>query len=246
VADSVRLTTAARPPGLIGVGEFGKRVTRLLAAWIPAAREYEAADGLSAAFAPAAGAVVLALWRPDPRLCERADELSFRNQVAWLPVIAEHPVIRVGPFVDPATGPCFRCYARRRAQHDRQPWVTAALRAGYQADENWGPAGYLPHHARMASAVALQALSERALAPGPPARSRAGGEVTTIGAAVSGLQANPVITCHNCDRCPPAAPQRPAGPDWLSALAASLPAAAADLSPAGSRPGSGPISFPTT
>jgi bacteriocin biosynthesis cyclodehydratase domain-containing protein len=204
VADPIRLieAEAASPRIMVGgIGDFGVRVASFLSAWLPAAREFGAADGIEAAFAAEATAVVLALWRPEPGLCEIADELSFRRLVPWLPVIMEHPVIRVGPLVEPMTRPCFRCYARRRAQHDLQPWVTAALLARYRQDPAWGPAGYLPHHARMAAAVAAGALSDRAPAHRSRDESRMDGEVTTIGLATDGLQTNRVIACHNCDRC---------------------------------------------
>jgi bacteriocin biosynthesis cyclodehydratase domain-containing protein len=226
VAYSIRLTGATSRQVMIGgVGEFGRRVAGLLSAGLPKAQEFEVGDGISTAFSSGANTVVLALWRPEPELCEMADELSFRNLVAWLPVIMEHPVIRIGPFVDPTAGPCFRCYSRRRAQHDRQPWVTATLHATYRRDDGWGPVGYLPHQARMASAVALGTLSERALESRSEDQSRIEGEVTTIGLATSSLQANSVVTCHNCDRCSgteSGAVKPSARLDWLSELAAFL------------------------
>lgn len=226
MADSLRLTDATSPQIMIGgLGEFGRRMVALLSAWLPEAQEFEVVSGISTAFSSGADMVVLALWRPEPELCEMADELSFRNLVAWLPVIMEDPVVRVGPFVNPTTGPCFRCYSRRRAQHDRQPWVTAALLAGYRRDDGWGPVGYLPHQARMASAVALRTLSECALVSRSKGENWIEGEVTTIGLATCSLQANPVITCHNCDRCS-AIESGATKPfvrlDWLSELAAFL------------------------
>ena len=183
------------------------------------------ASGIGAAFAAGPGAVVLASWRPEPDLCELADQLSFRQLVPWLPVIMEHPVVRIGPLVDPAAGPCFGCYSRRRAQHDRQPWITATLQASSRCDDSWSPVGYLPHQARMAAAVAVRTLSDRLGKPGSPAGSQLAGEVTTIGLSTGSLQANPVIACHNCDRCAAAGSgetRAPARLARLAALAASL------------------------
>ncbi len=222
MADSFRLTERAGPAVLAGgVGEFGERVAGFLSGWLPEAEEYKVADGLAAAFSAASAAVALALWRPEPDLCELADELSFQYQIAWLPVIMEHPVIRVGPLVDPAAGPCFRCYSRRRAQHDRQPWITATLYAGYRRDQAWGSGGYLPHQARMASAVALKALADHAIAPASRRDDDRLGEVATIGLMAGGLTVNPVIACHNCDRCTPAqvgAAQPAARLNWIREL----------------------------
>jgi bacteriocin biosynthesis cyclodehydratase domain-containing protein len=201
MADSIRLTQPAHTRVMLGgAGEFGGRVTGFLSAWLPEAQEFDPASGISAAFA-AGDAVVLALWRPEPALCELADELSFRNSVPWLPVILEHPVIRIGPFVRPKTGPCFRCYATRKAQHDQQPWITAAMDTGYLRDQDCGPRGYLPHQARMAAALALEALGA-GLAPSRRWNgSLMEGEVVTVGLVTGGVQANPVIAVHNCDRC---------------------------------------------
>lgn len=222
MADSLRIAERSGPEILAGgVGEFGQRVAGLLSDWLPQAQEYKVGDGLDAAFSAASRSVVLALWLPDPDLCEQADGLSFQHQIAWLPVVMEHPLIRIGPLVDPAAGPCFRCYSRRRAQHDRQPWITATLHAGYQRDQDWGPAGYLPHQARMASAVALRALAGHTVASGSRSDGRAG-EVTTIGLTAGGLTVSPVLACHNCDRCTPgqfAAVQPSARLDWIRQLA---------------------------
>ena len=219
MADSIRLTSAANMRVMIGcVGEFGGRVAGFLSGWLPEAREFDPAGGISAAFSSEADMVVLVLWRPEPALCEMADALSFRNSLPWLPVIMEHPVIRIGPFVRPRIGPCFRCYATRKAQHDQQPWITAAMRAGYRRDKDCGPRGYLPHQARMAAALALEVLGAGTAFSHPRDRSLMQGEVVTVGLVTGGLQANPVIAVHNCDRCD--APRLSSGLGLLSELAA--------------------------
>jgi bacteriocin biosynthesis cyclodehydratase domain-containing protein len=210
---------APQAPVMIGgTGEFGRRVAGFLSAWRPEAREFDPADGIDAVFAGEAGAVVLALWRPEAALCEQADELSFRHSVPWLPVILEHPAIRIGPFVRPPTGPCFRCYATRKAQHDQQPWITAAMDAAYQRDQDCGPRGYLPQHARLAAAMAIEALDAGTASARRAAGGLLAGEVVTVGLVTGGLQASPVLAVHNCDRCD--APRLSAGLGLLTELAA--------------------------
>jgi bacteriocin biosynthesis cyclodehydratase domain-containing protein len=220
MANSLRLNHPPISRIMIGgIGEFGRRVAGFMSAWLSESQEFDPDSGIGTAFSVQTDAVVLALWRPEPELCELADQLSFRHQVPWLPVIIEHPVIRIGPFVLPRTGPCFGCYARRRAQHDRQPWITAALDAGYRHDRDCGPRGYLPHQARMAAALALETLHEGMASA--PARSQSpleGPLVTTIGLVGGGLQVNPVIAGHNCGRCGSSGSS--AKPDQLSELAA--------------------------
>lgn len=160
MARAIHITPSA--PGkvtLAGAGPFGLRVASLLAAIHPGCRKTNATLAeISAAFTEQANAAVIALWRPDPELCDAVDALSYRYQQPWLPVIMEHPVIRIGPLVRPPAGPCFQCYARRRRQHDPQPWVTAALQAAYDRSQACGPGGYMPHHARLAAAVAQDML----------------------------------------------------------------------------------------
>jgi bacteriocin biosynthesis cyclodehydratase domain-containing protein len=220
MADSLRLTQASNSHFMIGgVGEFGRRVAGFMSAWLAKAREFDPGSGISTAFSAQPDAVVLALWRPEPELCETADELSFRSLVPWLPVIMEHPVVRIGPLVWPTTGPCYGCYARRKAQHDQQPWATAAIDAHYRRDQACGPRGYLPQQARMAAALALETLTaDMASARCPSQSPLDGAVVTTVGLVSGGLQANAVVTGHNCGRCD--APGSSPSLDRLSQLAA--------------------------
>jgi bacteriocin biosynthesis cyclodehydratase domain-containing protein len=193
VASAVRVMPAAADGvTIVSVGQFGARVSEMLAAG-PSGRRQLRASEITAAFATRPTAVVLALWRLDARLCERADELSFSTGTRWLPVIMEHPVIRIGPLICPPAGPCFGCYLRRRGQHDSQPGATAALRTAYEGDDDCGPGGYLSHHARMAAAVADVMLGRQ----DAPAVS----EVTTIRLLRGSVGTNRVIACHGCPRC---------------------------------------------
>lgn len=232
MARTIRMMPAA--PGkfaMAGTGSFGARVISLLIAAFPGSTEYTATGaGISAAFTDQESAVVIALWRPDPGLCDAADALSYEHRRPWLPVVMEHPVIRIGPLVWPPAGPCFRCYTRRHRQHDQQPRATAALLAAYDRDRSCGPGGYLPHHARLAAATAQAMLSRPQEEEAPGHASRDGGDVTTIrlsdmGLGV-GLRSSRVIPCHDCDRCAAAGP--PSGPGWLTELALSLRADSAD------------------
>ena len=216
MSSAVRLTPdPPAPVAVAGTGPFGTRCAELLAAGLPGSRTLDASE-ITATFATRPGAVVLALWRPEPGLCEAADELAFRHRVPWLPVVMEHPVIRVGPVVRPPVGPCFGCYARRRAQHDGQPWATAALRAAYDRDQACGARGYLPHHARLAAAVAHTMLHPGAV----PLDT-----VSTIRLVTGGLSAGRVVACHGCARCGTGAP--PGRPGWLEELPLRMREAAA-------------------
>lgn len=216
MASAVRLTPPPLTPvHIVGTGPFGKRCGQLLAANLPASRRYDSIE-LTAAFASQPAAVVLAIWRPEPALCEAADEIAFRYGVPWLPVIMEHPAIRVGPVIRPPAGPCFGCYARRRGQHDGQPWATAALHAAYQRDRTCGPRGYLPQHARLAAGVAQTML----LSEAGSAADAVSATVTTIRLVTGGMSASRVMACHGCARCGGGVPPGP--PGWMSELSLQL------------------------
>lgn len=174
---------------VMGVGGFGERTARLLAAEFPDAETLPGPD-LSRGFDGSPCTVVVAAWRPAPSLTEQADELAYRFSTPWLPVVMESTVVRVGPLVRPPQRPCFRCYWERRKQHDRQRAVTAVLHAAYDQDPRCGPGGHLPHHARLAAAVAAGVL-----------RSGRTGEVTTIRLDVWGMKTDHVVPPHGCPRC---------------------------------------------
>jgi len=206
VAAAVRVTpagTAEGPLALVAAGDFGHRVMRLLAQAFPGSREVAAAD-LPAAFSQEVTAIVVAVPRPAWALCERADELAYRHRKPWLPVVMEHPALRVGPLVRPPSGPCFACYRARRRQHDTERAASAVLEAAYDADASLTPYGYLPHHARLAAAVATRFLTRRET-----------GRVFAIDVLSSHSGTHQVISCHDCDR-----EQRSAGPSAALDLAA--------------------------
>ncbi|MEO3841988.1 TOMM precursor leader peptide-binding protein [Streptomyces sp. CNZ287] len=180
MASAVRVT---------GAGGFGERTARLLAADLPDAETFPVTD-LPRGFEGSPDAVVVVAWRPAPSLAERADELAHRSATPWLPVIMDGIVVRVGPLVRPPQRPCFLCYRERQRQHDRQRAVTAALHTVYDQDPGCGPVGHLPHHARLAAAVAGGALV-----------SGRTGEVTTIRLDAWGLRTDRVVPTHGCPRC---------------------------------------------
>lgn len=183
MAAAVRLSNCR--VAVAGVGAFGLAVADALPfARVPSA-ELADAD---------ADVLVLALWRPAPALLEQLDERAFATGRAWLPIVAEHPHLLVGPWVQPPDGPCLRCYSARRAQHDTALRVTSGLHAAYDSDPTIGPAGYLPHHVRIAVGLTLRALTRRE--PGlVSAYDLHSGRLTT----------HCVVPVHGCARCDPSA-----------------------------------------
>jgi bacteriocin biosynthesis cyclodehydratase domain-containing protein len=159
------------------LGDFGREVVRLLAEQFPAAG------------APAAK--IVAAWRPDWQLFEAEDEAAFRRGYSWLPVVLEHPHIRVGPLIVPGASGCHRCYQARRVQHDEHPELTQAIDAAYARDQELGPAGYLPHHVRLAAAIARRHA----------AGTGQSGRVTVVNILTGRFSTHSLVPCHNCPRC---------------------------------------------
>jgi bacteriocin biosynthesis cyclodehydratase domain-containing protein len=182
-------------------GAFGHRVGRMLVEPEPNGPEVLDGCDIERAFEQGSGTVIVALWRPDPRLCERADELAFQHSRTWLPIVMDHPVIRVGPLVRPPAGPCFGCSYRRQAQHSGRYASTAALHAAYEADPNLGPEGYLPHHARLAAAIARRYLLAAVSGEADEAGSTPADGVVTLRLTRHGMPTARVIACHDCPRC---------------------------------------------
>ncbi|PVE10731.1 TOMM precursor leader peptide-binding protein [Streptomyces scopuliridis] len=203
---------------LIAVGGFGERTAQLLSAQFTGSAVLSP-DDVEQAFGTVRGTVVLTAQNPAPRLCERLDNLAYRFSRPWLPVVMDNSVVRVGPLIRPPYGPCFRCFQGRRAQHDREAAATALLHHSYDAGQQPGPGGFLPHHARLAAAVAatcLRAVPEAGAPDGPD-----DGIVTTIRLREWGIDRNHVVPRHSCPRCGPSAPVREAigdsGPGRLRA-----------------------------
>ncbi|MEU7599511.1 TOMM precursor leader peptide-binding protein [Streptomyces sp. NPDC040724] len=208
------------PVPLVGAGGFGARTVALLAQEF-AGSVMLPADELQRAFREFEGPVVLAAWRPMPALFEQADAWAYRLGRAWLPVVMETSVVRVGPLVVPAGGPCFRCYRERRRQHDLQGVTTSALYEAYDADPECGPGGFLPHHARLAATVAARYV--RAAAGEGSAAGPRPGAVSTLSLRQWGVDTSHVVPWHGCPRCSDAAvPADRAGETRLDRLRAAL------------------------
>jgi bacteriocin biosynthesis cyclodehydratase domain-containing protein len=193
MATAVRLSHPGRP-AVAGAarGDFGIRVLELLSGTC------KPKDDLEDLFDGDAGVVVLALSRPSPALCAQADELAHRTGTAWLPIVPETTLVRVGPYVRPRTAPCFDCYAERRSQHDRHRHRTEILHRAFDDDDGLGPTGFLPHTARLAAAGARLAL-RRALP----------GEVITLRTDDARVSADTVLPRSSCARCGTTAHRRP-------------------------------------
>ena len=79
-------------PHLLAVGPFGEAVAERLAALLNITTGPPDATAL-----PPADAYLLAAWRPVPELAELLDEVAFARGIPWVPVVLDHPRLRLGP-----------------------------------------------------------------------------------------------------------------------------------------------------
>lgn len=201
---------------LLGLGEFGEHVAALLrdnARW-PVVTASSAADAIE----KDSRAAIVSMWRPYPTACEEADALAFQQQRPWLPVVMDHPYVRVGPVVVPGRGACFACFTARYDQHDSQRDITAMLGAGFDREADLGVRGYLGHHARLAAALAQMALGDLSA----DWLATTAGQVLSFNVYRSAIRRHSVIARSGCPRCgcPAPASSGSAMADLLCRLAA--------------------------
>jgi bacteriocin biosynthesis cyclodehydratase domain-containing protein len=220
---------------LLAVGNFGEAVAGRLAAVredtvVSAARTSRWPLTTSAAW-PEADLRVLLSWREAPRLADVLDARSADWRTPWLPVVLEHPRLRVGPVVAPGHGACYACFLRRRKQHEPDAQITAALNARYDADPDAGPQGFLPHQVSLAAGMAeaeigyfdAGTLDER------------GGLVRHYHLLEHQITTSRVLRVHGCGRCNRAAEPTSSWQQLADDLTAILGQPGAQLS--GTAPG---------
>lgn len=181
---------------VIAVGDFGLAV---------AARLRDAIDDITVQEVhgdrpipmtwPVAGTYVLAASRELPALAGVLDDCAFRWRVPWLPVVHEHPHLRVGPLVVPGRGPCYHCFRGRMAQHASAPELTEALERHLCADDP-GPGGFLPAHATFAAGAAQATLAALRDGDGDDA-----GRVSWLNVVTARPGSASVTSVHGCVRC---------------------------------------------
>ena len=188
---------------VIGAGPFGGAVAEAILAARPEASATLAqrdlgpdrADGPGAVLPPAAG-YVLAAGCPMPGYAAALDQVAFEQGVSWLPVIVEHPLLRIGPAVVPGVGACYGCWRRRLRQHAVAPDLEAALERAYRHATVERQAGHLPAAARLAAAVALDVVER--LAHDAPGET---GRVRQMDLLTRQLTTGKALGVHGCPRC---------------------------------------------
>ncbi|MEV6318454.1 TOMM precursor leader peptide-binding protein [Streptomyces sp. NPDC051776] len=188
------ITTA--PMHVLWTGEFGERVAGHVARMTGSPTQRAGLGDLQSATWPHTPMRLVATWRLEDALLNEVARLHHACRTPWLPIVHEFPVIRVGPLVVPHRGPCYGCYVRRRAQHDRPSASAAALRASLAADPAHGVSGFTDAQAGIAAGLALDLLDQWDSASG--LRS---GLVLFYDVLTRSLVADTVARVHGCPDC---------------------------------------------
>ncbi len=180
-------------------GDFGRSMAAVLPGWKPVDLD-AAADGASlkqrlAATVSGSSFVLFASWRERQDVTRLLDRLCHEAAKPWIPIVVEHPWVRVGPGIAPGQTPCHKCFALRRLQHDPSPDLSLALEAAYANNSQKGVRGYLPHHLRIAAG--LTAWVEDRLRPNDDQRS----PILRYHMLRNEIELNYVVGVHGCDRC---------------------------------------------
>jgi len=172
------------------VGLFGEEVARRLATFCTGVRPAGADDG------PAPAARVLAAWRPVPALARALDARSRTEGIPFVPVVAEPPLVVVGPVSVPGHSGCYSCYGIRAVQHAARPAEERALQAWYDAHPDSGPHGFLPAIADLAATRVAGLL--RRVGRDPLAVA---GHVWQVNSLTLRVAAATVVGVHACPLC---------------------------------------------
>jgi hypothetical protein len=124
-------------------------VSRRLIIEIPSA---EIVDHETACSADTSSPLVLATWREVPALAHSLDRLP--RIPWWIPIVYDHPMIRVGPLLGPDLPGCYDCLTGRLLSAAENPALKRDMWAMYDRDSTIGIHGYLEHHAVIAASLA--------------------------------------------------------------------------------------------
>jgi len=200
-----------RPLHVLALGAFGRAVADRLAASSDAIVQPLEDERSPAMTWPVASVHVLAAWRETPRLAAALDEAAFRWGVPWLPVVLDHPHVRVGPLVVPGRSPCYGCFRGRLAQHGKVPDMDRALHDHYAENPAAGPTGFLPAHVTFATGAARAALAAL-----PGGVSAAAGVARWVDVVSAQSGETRVVRIHGCPRCGRLRDERLRSSAWLA------------------------------
>ncbi|OAJ76157.1 hypothetical protein AYJ08_19960 [Brevibacillus sp. SKDU10] len=188
-----------KPIHVIAVGTFGTEVANQIVSRAPetvVTHMPATYTQLPTHLFPVARIHVLASWRAVSQLSNQMDEYSYRWKIPWLPVVMDHPYLRIGPFVDTSEGACYHCFEKRYLQHSPTPEYIDALNSYYDAHPEAGPKGFLRVFASLSAAQVIHL--EKCYRQESTSIS---GSLWQINILTSEPLQTQVIGVHGCPRC---------------------------------------------
>lgn len=196
---------------LIASGEAGSAVIERLTPMLQASGDMTKTTtitpdtALDASLWPHADLRIVASWREDADLFEVVDRSAAETGTSYLPIVFEHPRLRIGPTIIPGshggrantTGGCNQCFEARQRQHNAGIERANALWQHYRDNRGSGPAGYLPQHIGFAAALAGQIVADLRKQAIDPWRN----QVHNLHLLNGTVQRDELIPVHGCQRC---------------------------------------------
>ncbi len=185
-----------RPLHVLSAGPFGSAIAKWIRYLCAATAETKVTDNTlpMAETWPQARAHVVASWRPVPELCALADELCYRWELPFIPVIADRAIVRVGPLIIRGLS-CWTCWTARARQHE--PWLAEqeALLEFYTQHPTSGPGGFLEPFALMAATRLFGIIDSL------DRNQAVAGTVWEINLLNGAMRSGVLNGVHDCPRC---------------------------------------------
>jgi bacteriocin biosynthesis cyclodehydratase domain-containing protein len=180
------------------VGDFAKAVGEHLQLLCPniSLRVSETAGRATVKPLTADGINVLISWRPVPDICAQLDDLSFKCNKPFIPLIIDSTLLCVGPVVIPGCSSCWHCWIARIKQHTHSSREEHATLLEYYQSNSWaGPHGYLRPIAIVGAARLAQLLEEIDSSRCTP------GHLWQLDMLTRRVTTSTVVGVHDCPRC---------------------------------------------
>ncbi|AVQ98349.1 TOMM precursor leader peptide-binding protein [Oceanobacillus sp. M65] len=188
-----------KPIHIITVGSFGKEVAerisqrdeKVVVTELEGYQYFLPTDRF-----PSAKIHIFASDKPLSRLSKHLDIIFSKWKEPWLPIIQEHPYVRIGPFVIPDEEGCYHCFESRYLQHSSNPSHVKALYDYYSSNPMSAPKGYLPGFAGFVASYAwnlIQKFDQKDFSMA--------GKVYQLNMLSRTSLSSKVISVHGCPRC---------------------------------------------
>jgi bacteriocin biosynthesis cyclodehydratase domain-containing protein len=123
------------------------------------------------------------------------DKLSREDDRPFVPLIADSPVLRLGPIIIPGTSGCWECWQLRSRQHATSPKEQSALWKFYDVNPQSGPGGYLEPFAMLGAAQIARAIHSCS------SPQRAAGHIWQIDLFTRDVSTSRMVAVNDCPRC---------------------------------------------